>query len=135
MARLPPTHLLPQPFRHCIRRRIRVIAGGAQISFAHGRDVDLAEQRLHRGPQPFVAGALWGQQQDRIVGRDRVPGIVERNEIVFCDQPVAGVAGDDIDLAAGDGRIHEVRLHLALGAEREAIGLLQRRPFGSRENS
>ncbi|MGY3425596.1 hypothetical protein ACVWZW_006100 [Bradyrhizobium sp. F1.13.4] len=62
-----------------------------------------------------------------------MPGIVERNEIVFCDQPVAGVARNDIDLAAGNGRVHEVRLHLALGAEREAIGLLQCRPFGSRE--
>ena len=51
---LPVTDLLPQPARHRIRRRRRVVAGRAQIGRAHRGDVDLAEQRLQRRPQGLI---------------------------------------------------------------------------------
>ena len=62
-----------------------------------------------------VVGALRRQQHDGVIGRDRVPGVVQHDQIVFRDQPVAGVARDDVDLAGGDGGIHEIRLHLRAG--------------------
>ena len=62
-------------------------------------DVDPAEQRLQRGAQRLVVGALRREQHHRVIGRDRVPGIVQHHQIVFRDQPVAGIARDDVDFA------------------------------------
>ena len=93
----------------------------------------LPEQRLQRRLELLVAGALRRQQHDRVIGRDRALGIVKHDEVVFRDQPVAGVAGDDVDLAGGDGGIHEIRLHGPLAAERKPVGLPQRSPFRPRE--
>ena len=92
-------HLLPQPLRHRVRRARRVVACRAQIGLAHRGDVDPAEQRLQRGAQRLVVGALRREQHHRVIGRDRAPGIAEHHEIVFRDQPVAGVARDDVDFA------------------------------------
>ena len=59
--------------------------------------------------------------------------IVERHQVVFSDQPVAGVGGDDVDLVRCDRRIHEVGLHLPLLAERQVVSLADGGPFGTRE--
>ena len=85
------------------------------------------------GAQRLVAGAFRGQQQDRVIRRDRVFGIVQHHQIVLRDQAVAGVARDHVDLAGGGRGIHEIRLHLPLGAEFQSIGLLQGGPFRPRE--
>ena len=59
--------------------------------------------------------------------------VVQRDQIVFRDQPVAGVARDHIDFAGCHGHIHEIWLHLPLLTECKTVGLLDRRPFWPRE--
>ena len=48
---------------------------------------------------------------------------VQKNKVVLGDQPVAGVTRDHVDLAGGDRRIHEIRLHRPLAAKGKPVGL------------
>jgi hypothetical protein len=101
-------NLPPQPPRHRLRRTRPIAPSRAQIRLAHGGDVDLPQQRPERRAQRLILRTLRRQQHDRVVARDRVPRIVQRHQVVFRDQAVAGGAGDHVDFAGGHRGIHRL---------------------------
>ena len=125
-------HLFPQPLRHCMGELTGHYPPRANWPRASWR------YRSCRAVAPapcaaLVVGSLRREQHYRVIGGDRVPGIAKHHEIVFRDQPVAGIARDDVDFAGRCRRIHEVRLHLPLRAERQPLDFSQRSPFGPRK--
>src|SRR5947207_1879223 len=105
-----------------------VLVNTFKISSKRLQAIGLGEEQLLDAARPAAAGnqriqiatvgrAFRREQDNRVVRGNRVFRIVEQHQIVFGDQPVAGVARDHVDLAGGNGGIHEVRLHLPLRAK------------------
>jgi len=121
----PTTSAPPRPAtrRRRRRRRAKFASRMSDISILSSSGASgLAQHRIgKRASAPAETIASYGG--------NRVFGIVEHQQIVFRDQPVAGIARDHIDFAGGGRRIHEVRLHLPLRAEIQAIGVSQARPI------
>ncbi len=65
------------------------VAVDAVVGGAHGGDGDGPDQRSQRVQQASIIGAGRRNQDDRVVGRQGVAGIVEHDEMVGGDAAIA----------------------------------------------
>ncbi len=73
-----------------------------------------------------VAGeGVLADEWDGLVGREVVLVVGEDAEAERADGAVGGVAGDDVDLAAGQGAVEQAEVHDAGRGKGEAVGLFE----------
>jgi hypothetical protein len=81
----------------------------------HGLDLfgaDLAGQSIHCDLDFGMAlERVFADQRDGLVGRKEVEVVRQHHEAERADGAVGGVAGDDVDLAVGEGAIEQAEVH------------------------
>jgi hypothetical protein len=95
-----------------------------EVELLHRGVVELPRQQAERVANFWMrVEQLGADDRRRLIGREEPAIVAERLKFVRRDSPVGRERADDIDLAVGDGLIHEPRIEVAYLREIEPVGL------------